>query len=46
MSKTPLATHSPDQREYHFFLENEFLDYHTIDVKIDNVSQLLLFVQS
>ena len=38
MSKTPLATHSPDQREYHFFLENEFLDYHPIDVKIDKVN--------
>jgi hypothetical protein len=38
MSKTPFATHSPDQREYHFFLDNEFLDYHPIDLKIDKIN--------
>lgn len=37
-SKTPNATHSPDRRQYHFFLEGEFLDYHPRDLKIDKIN--------
>lgn len=37
-SKTPLATHSPDRRQYHYFVEGAFLDYHPIDLKIDRLN--------
>jgi hypothetical protein len=37
-SKTVNALHSPDIREYHYFGENEFLEYHPIDVYIDRIN--------
>ena len=30
--------HSPDKRDYHYFHEGEFLDYHPIDLKIDKIN--------
>jgi hypothetical protein len=37
-SKTVNALHSPDEREYHYFSDNQFLDYHPVDVHIDRIN--------
>ena len=37
-SKTCNALHSPDRRDYHYFNEGEFLQYHPISLKINRIN--------
>ena len=38
MSKTAHALHSPDKRQFHYFKQGAFLNYHPIDLKIDRIN--------
>ena len=38
MSKTAHALNSPGERQYHYFKEGTFLNYHPIDLKIDRIN--------
>ena len=38
MSKTAHALHSPEKQQFHFFKHGAFLNYHSIDLKIDSIN--------
>jgi len=37
-SKTTSALHSPDRRDFLYFKDGEFLNFHPIDLKIDRIN--------